>query len=159
MITTEEAYLINKVYVLIYSVILIYGVKAKTIEKTEMILLPCLMVGTFSIYYILQHSSFQDFYLYDALNCLSIVVVSLFVHNERRVNHSKSVYFIYGLLLFKFLMYMVIYRVRVIIYDTDAPIMWLINTQSVLILLCDSLIVLILSLQVSKWKLRFMQFS
>jgi hypothetical protein len=159
LITLENAYVINKINVMILSIILIYGVKFKSIKKTELIVLPCLILGMFSGYYILENSDFYSFYLNAALNSLLIVAVSVFIHNELRVEHSRAVYLIYGLLLFDVLLYMIVYRVRVIIYDSDEPIMWLINAQSFFILTCDFLIISILVIKVSKWKLPFMRFS
>ncbi len=141
------------------AVILIFGTKFRTIRKTEVIILSCLVVGGVTGHYILQNSDFYGFYLYAAANNLVVVAVSAFVHAEKRVEHSRVALMIYGLLLFKFLLHMVLYRVRVITYDSDEPIMWLINGQSSLVLLCDFLILLFLAIKVSKWKLRYMHFS
>jgi hypothetical protein len=159
MISVEDAYLITKINVILLLIILTYGVKTESIKLTEGIILSCMIVGIFVGHYILQNSGFYVFYLYGAANSLAIVAISVLVHNEMKTEHSNSVYIIYALLLFKFLSHMLLYRVRVVIYESDATIMWLINGHSFVVLFCDFLIVLVLVTQVSKWKLRYMHFS
>jgi len=159
VISVEQAFLIAKFNIIILAVILIYIFKTDSLKTSEFKVVCSLIFGVFVGYYILQNASFYDFYLYAAASNLFIVGVSILAHNFMKAEKSKTVYLIYGLLFFKFLLHMLLYRVRVIIYDSDEPIMWLINGQSFAILFCDLLIVLVLALQVSKWKLRYMQFS
>jgi hypothetical protein len=54
---------------------------------------------------------------------------------------------------------MIIYRVRIVLYDSDENIMWLINTQSALVLTADFLILTVLSQKAFKWNLRYMRYS
>jgi hypothetical protein len=140
-------------------VLFVYGIKKNRLDSTEIIIYACVGISYHFAQTLLEMTSFYTFYLYFAACCIAVIASSLFFHVILRVDHSKSVYFVYGLLFFKFFMYMLLYRVRVIVYSSDESIMWLINTQSFLVLLSDFLIVLILALRVSKWKLRFMQFA
>jgi len=159
VITVELGYLIVKIILAVLAVLFIYGIKKNRLDKTEIIIYACVGISYHFAQALLEMTSFYTYYLYFAACCMAVVASSLFFHVILRVEHSKSVYFVYGLLFFKFFMYMLLYRVRVIVYSSDESIMWLINTQSFLVLLSDFLIVLILALRVSKWKLRFMQFA
>jgi hypothetical protein len=74
---------------------------------------------------------FYTFYLGAAFECLLCIGLSLVVHLFFKVKHEKSTLFIYGCYFLIAISYLVIHRVRVVIYDIDEPIMWLINLQSI----------------------------
>jgi hypothetical protein len=159
MIGIETGYLMIKVYLIILAVLLLFGIKKNKVDKTEIIIYSCIAINCNFIQTLFESTDFYTYYLYFAANCMLVVVCSLLVHVLWRINHSKAAYSVYGLFMFKTLLYLILYRVRVVLYDTDEPIMWLINGQSFLILLCDFFVLLILALRVSKWKLRYIHFS
>jgi len=154
MISVELGFLIIKINTIILMAIFIYGVKVKRLDKSEMIIMATMLVSIVTSQIIVQDSDFYTFYLSFASSCLAIVATSIFLHVVLQEVNSKYTYCVYGLFLVKFLSHMLLHRVRTQIYTSDEPIMWLIQSHSVLVLACDFFIVVVLLLKVSKWKLR-----
>jgi len=155
MISVELGFLIIKINIAILMVIFIYGLKVKRLGKSEAIVMATMLVSIVTSQVIVQDADFYTFYLSFASSCLAIIATSIFLHVALQEVNSKYTYYVYGALLVKFLSHMILHRVRTQIYTFDEPIMWLIQSHSVLVLVCDFFIVIVMFLKVSKWKLRY----
>lgn len=159
MITLDVSFVLIKVYTIILVSIFIYGFRQKKLETTELIISATMIFSVVGSQITTQDADFYTFYLSFAATCLAIVSASIFLHVIWQEVHSKATYFIYGLFLVKFLSHMLLHRVRTQVYETDEPIMWLISGHSALVITCDVLMVTVLFLRVSKWKLHFMRLA
>ena len=159
MISVELGYLITKVNLFFLAALFVFGYKKERLNTSEIIIFVCVAVNYNFSQLLLETTDFYTFYLYFAAKALLVIVISLIIHLAMRVEHSNYTQLAYALLLTKFVLYMIVYRVRVVIYDSDKHIMWLINSQSMLVLFCDFLIIIVLFLKVSKWKLPYMRYS
>lgn len=131
MIDLELSHFIAKFYLLAYFVVFIFSFVNRDNNKSNLII-----VGLALCRCIFGQSSkmlfdFYTYYLGAAFGCLLCIVLSLLAHLFFKIKHEKSTLFIYGLYFLIAISFLVIHRVRVVIYDTDEPIMWLINIQSV----------------------------
>jgi hypothetical protein len=131
MIDLELGHFIAKFYLFAYFLVFVVSFFNKDNNKSNLII-----VGFALCRCIFGQSSkmmfdFYTYYLGAAFGCLFCIVLSLLTHLFFKVKHSKSTLVVYGFYFLIAISYLVIHRVRVVIYDTDAPITWLINLQSV----------------------------
>lgn len=156
MMSLGVSFVLIKINTLILMGIFLYGYKSKRLDTTEMLILVTMLVSVISSQVITQKTDFYTYYLSFASNILMVITVSIFLHILWQEMHSKLTYFIYGILFVQFLSHMLLHRVRTQIYNSDEPIMWLINGQSMVIIACNVLIIFVLILRVSEWNPRYM---
>jgi hypothetical protein len=131
MISLGLAHFIAKFYLFTYFVVFVFSFINRDENKSNLIILSlalCYCIfGQFSKMFL----SFYTYYLGAAFGCLVSITISLFTHLFFKLKHEKSTLFIYGCYFLIAISYLVIHRVRVVIYDTDESIMWFINLQSI----------------------------
>ena len=131
MINLDLAYFIAKFYMCAYLVCFILSFLNKDNNKSNLIIVALALVFCIFNQYLKSSLGFYFFYLGGAAGSLFCILLSLITHLALKVKHEKSTLFIYGFYFLIAISYLVIHRVRVVIYDTDEPIMLLINLQSV----------------------------
>ncbi|PKH86232.1 hypothetical protein [Colwellia sp. Bg11-28] len=131
MIPLEFAHFIAKFYICAYLVCFILSFLNKENNKSNLIVVALALVFCIFNQYLKSSLGFYFFYLAGAAGCILCVFLSLIIHLALKIKHEKSTLFVYGFYFLIAISYLVIHRVRVVIYDTDESIMWLINLQSV----------------------------
>ncbi len=130
MINLEIAHFIAKFYMCAYLVCFILSFLNKKNNKSNLILVTIALVFCIFNQYLKTSLGFYFFYLGEAASSLFCVLLSLIVHLFFRVKHEKPTLYIYSFYFLIAISYLVIHRIRVVIYDTDEPILWLISLQS-----------------------------
>lgn len=160
MISLELGHFIAKFYLLSYFLIFIFSFVNRDNNKSNLII-----VGFALCRCIFGQSSkmmfdFYTYYLGAAFGCLLCIVLSLLTHLFFKVKHAKSTLVIYGLYFLISISFLVIHRVRVVIFDTDESIIWLINSQSVFTLTLYFLSICVFAYGTRiKWNLYFGRLS
>jgi hypothetical protein len=131
MIDLELAHFIAKIYICAYLVFFILSFLNKENNKSNLIVVSLALIFSIFNQYLKLSLGFYFYYLGCAAVCLFAVFLSLIIHLFFKVKHEKSTLFIYGCYFLISISYLVIHRVRVVIYDIDEPIMWFINLQSI----------------------------
>jgi len=153
MISLELSYFIAKFYLLAYFVFFIISFLNKENNKSNFIIVSLVLINCIIGQYVKELLGFYTFYLGATLQCLVVIALSLFLHLFFKVKHEKTTYIIYLFYFFIALSFLILHRVRVVIYDSDESILWLINTQSVFTLLLYFLSIIVLAFGCkNKWK-------
>lgn len=131
MISLELAHFIAKFYVLLFFICFLVSFSNKGFNKSNLIIVSFALIHS-----ILGQSGkvafdFYTYYLACACFCIFVIASSMLTHIYLRIKHEAVTVIIYSLYIFICISYLIIHRVRVIVYDTDEPILWLINSQSV----------------------------
>jgi len=131
MIDLELGHFFAKFYMFAYFLVFIVSFFNKDNNKSNLII-----VGFALCRCIFGQSSkmlfdFYTYYLGAAFGCLACIVLSLIAHLFFKVRHAKTTLYVYGLYFLIAISFLVIHRVRVVMYDTDEPIILFINLQSV----------------------------
>lgn len=131
MIDLELAHFIAKFYVALCFFCFVVSFSNRGCNKSNLI-----VVSFALIHCVVGQSSkmafdFYTYYLASACFCILVIACSLLTHVYLRVKHEVITVVIYSLFILISISYLIIHRVRVVIYDTDEPILWLINSQSV----------------------------
>jgi hypothetical protein len=131
MINLELAYFIAKFYMFAYLFCFILSFLNKENNKSNLTIVALALVFCMFDQYLKSSLGFYQFYLGSAAAPLFCILFSLTAHLIIKIKHVRTTLLIYGIYFLIAISYLVIHRVRVVIYDTDAPIIWLINAQSV----------------------------
>jgi hypothetical protein len=131
LISLELGHHIAKLYLIGYSIVFVLSFLNKESNKSNLIIVSLALIGCIFSQYIKESLSFYVFYLGAALQFLVLILVSVFTHLFFKIKHEQTSIVVYFLYVLMALSYMVLHHVRVVIYDTDEPILWLINSQSI----------------------------
>jgi len=131
VINLELAHFIAKFYLLAYFICFAVSFSNKYNNKSNLIIITYALVFSVLNQYIKSSLDFYTFYLGSAASCLNCIFLSLITHLSMKVKHSKTTIYIYIFYILIALSYMLVHRIRVVIFDSDEHILWLINTQSV----------------------------
>jgi len=139
-----------------YCIIFILSFLNKDNNKSNLIIASLALLGCIFSQYLKESLSFYIFYLGAALQFLVLVLISVFTHLFFKIKHEQTSVIVYILYILMAISYMVLHRIRVVMYDTDEPILWLINSQSVLTLTLYFLSICVFAYGCKiKWKLQF----
>jgi hypothetical protein len=132
MIDLELAHFISKFYLFLFFICFVLSFINKNNNKSNLII-----ISFFLIHCLIGQTSkmsfgFYTYYLVSAFSCLMVIIFSLLLHLYLRVEHKFLTVINYIFLILISMSYLIIHRVRVVIFDTDEPILWLINTHSAL---------------------------
>lgn len=159
MISLDLGHYIAKFYLVGYFIVFALSFLNKDNNKSNLIIVSLALVGCIFSQYIKESLSFYLFYLGAALQFLVLILISVFTHLFFKIKHEKTTITVYVLYILMVISYMVLHRVRVVMYSTDEPIMWLINSQSVFTLTLYFLSICVFAYGCKiKWKLRFVRF-
>lgn len=134
MIDLELAHFVAKFYLIGLSLCFICSYINRRKNKSNLIAV------TFSLFHCIidQFSKvkfdFYTFYLGAAFGCLVFILITVLVHVHLCIKHVKTTVIIYVIYFLIAISFLILHRIRVVIYSSDEPIMWLINLQSVFIL-------------------------
>jgi hypothetical protein len=131
LISLELGHHIAKVYLIGYCIVFVLSYLNKDNNKSNLIITSLALFGCIFNQYLKENLSFYIFYLGAALQLLALIFISVFTHLFFKIKHEQTSIFIYFLYVLMAISYMVLHRVRVVMYDTDEPILWLINSQSI----------------------------
>lgn len=131
MINLELAHFIAKFYMCAYFICFLLSFINKDNNKSNLILASIALFFCVIDQYLKMSLDFYYFYLGEAAGSLFCILLSLTIHLLLKVNHERTTLIVYSFYFLISIGYLVLHRVRVVIYDTDEPIMWLINSQSV----------------------------
>jgi hypothetical protein len=160
MINLELGYFIAKFYLAGYFVCFLFSYRNKHINQSNLIIATIALVNCLFNQYLKEALDFYTFYLGAAFQVLILLLISLIIHRYFRIRHEKTTLLIYGLYILIAISFMIIHRVRVVIFDSDENIMWLINTHSVFTLTLYFLSICVLAYGgIIKWKLPFGRLS
>jgi len=134
VINLELGYFIAKFYLAGYFFCFLLSYKNKQKNLSNLIITSIALVNCIFNQYLKEALDFYTFYLGAAFQILILLLISLIIHLYFRIKHKKSTLVVYGLYLLIAISLMVIHRVRVVIFDSDEHILWLINAHSVLTL-------------------------
>lgn len=155
MISLESAHFITKFYLIGYFICFVLSF-VKENNKSNLIIVSLVFFYSVLDQYLKMELGFYTFYYGAALGCATVVLVSVLSHLYLKVRHQKVTALMYICFLLMAASYMIVYRVRVVIYETDEPISWLINGQSWFTLIIYFLILLLCFYGCNvKWKLQF----
>jgi hypothetical protein len=135
MINLELAHFIAKFFMIFYFVCFLLSLANKHNNKSNFIAITFALIFSVLNQYIKQTQGFYTFYLVSAVSCLFYVLLSLITHLLIKIKHVKTTVYIYFFYILIALSYLGLHRVRVIIFDSDEHILWVINTQSVFTLI------------------------
>lgn len=156
MIDLEYSYLITKFNIVAYFVCLIFLIRPPNVSYSLSIICVFSIIHLFTGQYVKEYFGFSEFYLAAALEPLALILTCVITHLFLKVLHTKVSFYIYILYLLMSVSYLIIHRVRVVIYDSDEPIMWFITSHSILI---NSIYFVVFCLFIYgskvKWKLLF----
>jgi len=160
MIDLELAHFISKFYLFLFFICFVLSFINKSRNKSNLII-----ISFFLIHCLIGQTSkmsfgFYTYYLASAFLCLTVIILSLFLHLYLRIKHEFVTVLNYILLILISMSYLIIHRVRVVIFETDEPILWLINAHSAFTLLLYFLsICFFLYGSNIKWKSQFGRLS
>ena len=139
-----------------YFIVFILSFLNKDNNKSNLIIASLALVGCIFSQYLKESLSFYVFYLGAALQFLVLVLISVFTHLFLKIKHERTTITVYILYILMVISYMVLHRVRVVMYEADEPIMWLINSQSIFTLTLYFLSICVFGYGCKiKWKLQF----
>ena len=130
MINHELGHFIATFYLFGYFFIFILSFINRNNNKSNLIVVALALSFCIFNQYLKISLGFYSYYLGAAACSIFAIFFSLAIHLFLQVKHEKSTVVIYGLYFLIAISYLVIHRVRVVIFDTDEPIMWFINSQS-----------------------------
>ncbi|NQZ24512.1 MAG: hypothetical protein HRT53_21005 [Colwellia sp.] len=156
MISHELGHFIAKFYLVGYLVCFIFSFLNKFNNKSNLIIITLAFVFCVFNQFLKVKLGFYTFYLGAALGLSVCVFLSVTFHFFTKVLHKKTTLVVYSFYISMAISYLILHRVRVVIYDSDEPISWLINAQSVftLTLYFFSIVIFLYGCKV-KWKLQF----
>jgi len=131
MINLELAHFIAKFYLFSYFICFLISFSNKHNNKSNFIAITFALVFSLLNQYIKQTLDFYTFYLGSAAGCLIYVLFSLITHLVMKIKHVRTTVIIYVLYILISLSYLIIHKVRVVIFDSDEHILWVINAQSI----------------------------
>lgn len=131
MIEHELGHLIAKFYLVGYLICFIFSYLNKNNNKSNLIIITFAFVFCIFNQFIKTEFGFYTFYLGAAFGLLACISSSLVFHFLTGVRHRKPTLIVYFIYISMAVSYLLLHRIRVVIYDTDEPILWLINAQSV----------------------------
>ena len=134
MINLELAYFIAKFYLVGLCICFVLSLLNLHNNKSNFIVVTFALLHCFIDQFIKTSLDFYTFYLGAAFECLVFILLSVAAHLYLKIKHAKSSVIVYIIYLLIALSYLILHRVRVVIYSTDEPILWLINMQSVFVL-------------------------
>jgi hypothetical protein len=156
MISLESAHSIAKLYLIGYFIFFIASYLNQENNKSNLIIVSLALVNCLCSLYLTEHASFTTYYLWSSLQQLVVILFCVFIHLYFTIKHEKTtltVYFFYIVISISFLL---IHRIRVVIYDSDEPILWLINAHSVFTLSLYFMSICVFSYGCKiEWKLQF----
>ncbi|KGJ86854.1 hypothetical protein [Colwellia psychrerythraea] len=160
MINHELGHFIATFYLFAYFLVFILSFMNRNNNKSNLIVVALALSLCIFNQYLKISLGFYFYYLGAAACTLFCILFSLAAHLFLKVKHEISTLFIYGFYFLISISYLVIHRVRVVIFDTDEPIMWLINSQSAfsLTLYLLSICVFVYGTKI-KWKWHFGRLS
>lgn len=135
VINLELAYLITKFYLVALSICFVFNFININKNKSNFIVVTFALLHCFINQYVKTSYDFYTFYLGFAFECLVFILLSVAAHLYFKIRHVKTSVIIYVIYLLIALSYLILHRVRVVIYSTDDPILWFINSQSVFVLI------------------------
>jgi hypothetical protein len=156
LIRLDLGHQIAKLYLIGYCIVFVLSYLNKDNNKSNLIIASLALFGCIFNQYLKETLSFYIFYLGSALQLLVLILISVSTHLFFKIKHKKTTITVYILYILMVISYMVLHRVRVVMYDTDEPILWLINSQSgfTLSLYFLSICVFAYGCKI-KWKLQF----
>jgi len=131
VINLELGYFIAKFYLAGYFLCFFLSFNNKYDNKSNLIITTVALINCIFNQYLKEILDFYTFYLGAAFQLLTLLLISIIIHLFFKVKHEKSTVFVYGLYIFIVISYLIIHRVRVVMFDSDEHIMWLINGQSI----------------------------
>jgi hypothetical protein len=130
MISLDLGHFIAKFYLVGYFICFLISYSNKDNNKSNLIIVTYALVFCLFNQYIKSVLDFYTYYLGCAFSCLVCLVFSLITHLIMKIKHAKTTIYVYVIHLLIALSYLVIHRVRVVLFDSDEHILWLINSQS-----------------------------
>jgi hypothetical protein len=130
MIDLELGHFIAKFYLLAYFVVFIFSFINAPNNKSNLIIITLALVFCIFNQYLKFTVDFYNYYLTCAAFALLLILISLAAHFYLKIKHPKTTLFVYASYLSIAASYLIMHRVRIVIFDNDDSIMWLINGQS-----------------------------
>lgn len=160
MISLELGYFIAKFYMMGYFLCFLLSYRNRRSNKSNLIITTVALVNCIFNQYLKEALDFYTYYLGAAFQVLILLFISLIIHLYFRIKHEKTTLFVYGFYILIAISLMIIHRVRVVVFDSDENILWLINTQSAFTLTLYLLSIFVLAYGgLIKWKLPFGRLS
>ena len=135
VINLELSHFIAKFYLVALSICFVFSFININKNKSNFIVVTFAFLHCFIDQFIIINLGFYTFYLWAAFECLVFILLSAAAHLYFKIIHVKTSVIIYVIYLLIALSYLILHRVRVVIYSTDDPILWFINSQSVFVLI------------------------
>lgn len=160
MITLELAHTIAKFYLVAYVICFVLSYTNVKENKSNLIIISVALASFIFNQYLKEEGDFYTFYLLAATAAMNVILTTIALHTFFTVKHSRSTLWIYLIYFLIAISYMIIHRVRVVIYESDEPILWFINAHSAftLSLYILSICIFIYGCNI-KWKVRFGRLS
>jgi len=130
VITFELGFFIDKFYLVGYSLVFIVSYLNQKNNQSNLIIISLTLIHCLFTMFLRGETSFYTFYLWAAFTLSSVILLSIIIHLFFQIKHQKTTVKVYYLYILSSIGYLIIHRVRVVIYDTDDPIFWLMNLQS-----------------------------
>lgn len=133
MIDFELAHFIAKFYLFAYFLAFVLSFFNVTNNKSNLIIITLALVFCVFNQYLKSAVDFYNYYLTSTFFALLFILLSLASHFYLKIRHSKTTLFVYVSYLFLAVSYLIMHRIRVVIFDKDDSIIWLINSHSALV--------------------------
>jgi hypothetical protein len=160
VISLELGYFIAKFYVVAYFLCFLFSYQNKLNNQSNLIITTTALISCVFNQYLRETLGFYMFYLGAAFQVLFSLLISLIIHLYFKIKHEKTTVFVYWIYVLIAMSFMILHRVRVVIYDNDEPILWLINLQSAFTLSLYFLSICLFLLGCNiKWKSQFGRLS
>ncbi len=160
MITLELAHTIAKFYLVAYVFCFLFSYRNRRNNKSNFIVILVAIASFLFNQYLKEEGDFYTFYLLAAAAAMNVILTSVGLHLFFTIKHSRSTLWIYLIYFLIAISYMIIHRVRVVVYESDEPILWFINAHSAftLSLYILSICIFIYGCNI-KWKVQFGRLS
>jgi len=133
VITLELGFIIDHYYFVGYLLVFILSYSNKNNNKSNLIIISLVMIHCIFHMYLRDEPDFYTYYLWSAFKRCLMIFLSIIIHLHFHIKHQQTTVYAYYLYIMCSFGYMMIHRVRVVIYDTDEPILWLMNLNLVII--------------------------
>jgi len=130
VISLELGHFIAKFYLIGYFLCFLLSYRNRYNNKSNLIIVTLALASCAFNQHLRENLGFYTFYLGAACQVLITLSVSLGIHLYFKIKHERTTLLVYLLYILISISFMVIHRVRVVIFDTDESILWLINSQS-----------------------------
>ena len=154
MVDFSIAYDLYKLLIASVACVVVFALKNSKVSKSTLIISVVILVNWLVSQFTKEKVVFDTQYTAFAMEALFTIVLSAFVHVSMRIFHDSYVYIIYMVFGVKFMSLMIVHIVRLKVFTSDEPIIWLLNLHSFVVIFSDVFIVLCLFFGgCLKWKL------